>query len=244
LSGPLAALRDQEAGQPVAFVVMLAGPAVPGIEVRPLQMRSLMSASGATDEEIGPVIELQRRALGGAVGGMTDEELAPMLAELMSRQKSMAATRDGSAAPQSVAADSAEVRGAIEVLRSPWIQMFLTMDPAPTLRAVRAPVLAMNGDLDTQVDSEQNLLRIEAIRNEAGLPVAIRRYSKLNHLFQPATTGAIEEYSTTETTIDPVVLADLEAWILETTATTKAPAVDPGSSAPKSGSPTAPASTR
>ena len=35
--------------------------------------------------------------------------------------------------------------------KSPWMQYFLAYDPLPTLRKVKAPVLIVQGELDTQV---------------------------------------------------------------------------------------------
>ena len=41
------------------------------------------------------------------------------------------------------------------VFRLPWFRYFITFDPAPVLRKVKVPVLALNGDL--QVGWKQNL---------------------------------------------------------------------------------------
>ena len=35
-------------------------------------------------------------------------------------------------------------------MQSPWFRFFLTYDPAPTLRTVRIPTLALNGEKDVQ----------------------------------------------------------------------------------------------
>jgi hypothetical protein len=41
----------------------------------------------------------------------------------------------------------------------------------------------------------------------------VKKYPGLNHLFQHADTGTIEEYAVIEETISPEVLADIAAWI-------------------------------
>jgi hypothetical protein len=75
----------------------------------------------------------------------------------------------------------------------------------------------MNGTLDVQVSSKQNLPPIEKAIRRAGGDITIVELEGLNHLFQPATTGAVSEYITIETTFDPAALEILSDWILEKT---------------------------
>ena len=98
-------------------------------------------------------------------------------------------------------------------LTTRWMRYFLTYDPRPTLAEVHVPVLALNGELDLQVDATQNL---EAIREGLGHNpyVTVRRLPGLNHLFQTAKTGAFSEYATIEETMAPVVLDLVRDWIL------------------------------
>ena len=44
-------------------------------------------------------------------------------------------------------------------LINPWFRIFLTLDPRPALMRLKAPVLAFNGELDTQVLAEQTCRR-------------------------------------------------------------------------------------
>ena len=45
----------------------------------------------------------------------------------------------------------------------------------------------------------------------------MRTFSGLNHMFQPAVTGSVNEYYEIETTIDASVLTLIESWIKERT---------------------------
>ena len=75
-------------------------------------------------------------------------------------------------------------------------------DPAPALRATRVPVLALNGALDLQVPADENLAGIErALRAGGNRDVTVEKLPGLNHLFQPARTGAPSEYSEIEETM-------------------------------------------
>jgi hypothetical protein len=105
------------------------------------------------------------------------------------------------------------VEAQVAQVTSPWMQYFITYDPRPALGRVRCPVLALNGMLDLQVYHDQNLPEIEKAITQGGGDVTIRRYEGLNHLFQPATTGAVSEYGTIETTFDEAVLRDIVEWI-------------------------------
>jgi fermentation-respiration switch protein FrsA (DUF1100 family) len=104
----------------------------------------------------------------------------------------------------------------IEMLSSPWFRYFFTYDPAPTLQKVKCPVLALNGEKDVQVPSQENL---EGIRNalHAGgnSSVTIRELQGLNHAFQESITGMPNEYGTIEQTFSPQALTAISDWILE-----------------------------
>ncbi len=108
------------------------------------------------------------------------------------------------------------IAGQIVFVNSAWMRVFLAHDPAEPLSKVTVPVLALNGSLDVQVSAEQNLPVIERALTAAGnRDYSVREMDGLNHLFQPATTGAPGEYALVEVTIDPSVLDLVTEWILE-----------------------------
>ncbi len=91
----------------------------------------------------------------------------------------------------------------------PWGPYFLELDPSEAIAATQCPVLALNGEKDTQVIPEYNLELIRQL-----LPTAdTRLYPNLNHLFQHCDTGLGTEYATIEETVAPEVLSDIIAWI-------------------------------
>ena len=107
---------------------------------------------------------------------------------------------------------------AVDQAVDPWMRWFLAFDPRPALRAVRAPVLALNGQLDLQVDGQQNLTAIAAALEAGGnRNVTLRSLPGHNHLFQRASTGRIDEYSAIEETLSPEVLDQVRDWILTVT---------------------------
>ncbi len=108
------------------------------------------------------------------------------------------------------------ITGQVASVNTPWMRFFLDYDPGPTLERVTAPVLALNGSLDLQVPSDQNLPVIERALEVAGnQDVTIEERAGLNQFFQSATTGSPNEYASINQTIDPSVLGVITAWILE-----------------------------
>lgn len=86
--------------------------------------------------------------------------------------------------------------------RSPYFCKMLQLDVREDMENIKCPVLAINGDLDTQVDASKNL---SAIRER--VPHAqIHEMPGLNHLLQHAATGDITEYVEIRETISVDVL--------------------------------------
>ena len=97
---------------------------------------------------------------------------------------------------------------------TPWFRFLINYDPGPALRALKQPVLALNGALDVQVPPAQNLPAI-TWELEAGdnKDYEVVKLAGLNHFFQTANTGAPSEYGEIEETIAPSVLNLIAEWI-------------------------------
>ena len=109
-----------------------------------------------------------------------------------------------------------QIGAQIKTLTSPWFRYFMAYDPATALRKVTCPVLAINGEKDTQVPPEQNLPAIRKALEEAGNKhFEVDELPGLNHLFQTAKTGSPAEYVQIEETISPVALDKMASWILK-----------------------------
>jgi hypothetical protein len=83
------------------------------------------------------------------------------------------------------------------------------------LLKVHVPVLAINGELDTQVPAHEDLDAIEqALKDGGNRDYKIVLLPKLNHLFQTSRTGAPSEYSEIQETIAPIALQTMGDWIV------------------------------
>lgn len=107
---------------------------------------------------------------------------------------------------------AAKYRAQPAVQNNPWLRWFVGYDPSADIRAVRCPVMALNGEMDCQVIAEPNLMAIQQLL--AGMEqVYVKQYPQLNHLFQHCTTGLPYEYSQIEETMSPEVMNDIAIWI-------------------------------
>jgi len=193
----------------IAFIVLLAGPGVVGSEVIVKQAELLMRVSGMDEADIEAQAVIRRELNEALVAGEDDERALALLRRLIEMQKD----------EQGEALTEEHVRRALtaagKTMLNPWMKFFLGYDPLPALLRTTCPVLALNGMLDLQVWHEQNLEVIERAMKDAGRDITAIRYEGLNHLFQPAGTGAFAEYVRIETTFDEQVLADIVEWIEE-----------------------------
>jgi hypothetical protein len=99
-------------------------------------------------------------------------------------------------------------------------------DPAPFLRRLDVPLLAILGDLDVQVPAAQSLPVFESLypgRRRALLTT--HRLPGVNHMLQPARRGGMDEYMNIEETIAPVVLTRIDEWLMRVAPTTTPRAV-------------------
>lgn len=196
LIAPMVAARDPQLG----FVVMLAGPGVRG-ELLMIEQMALASRAGGASEADLARERVLNSALFAAIAGEKDLAQAHVKAKAILDQ----AEKDGVLPPG---------MGALQLksFTSPWFHSFLALEPGPALRAMRQPVLVLNGELDRQVPSRLDLDAIRAAL--AGNPRAVvKELPKLNHLFQTAATGAGSEYGKIEETVAPAALAEVSSWI-------------------------------
>lgn len=98
-------------------------------------------------------------------------------------------------------------------LLMPFMRYDLFHNPSETLKKVKCPVFALNGDKDIQV-LPHNLERIaEALNKLGNREVKTKLYRNCNHLLQNCKTGEIDEYGNIEETISEEVVFDIIEWI-------------------------------
>ena len=201
LVAPMVANRSSDVG----FVVLMAGPGLTGEEILYRQSDLIIKANGGTDDAAAA-----NRAAQAAMFAAVKEEDDLAVLQVRFREALGPAL---AGVPEE--AREARVRAQLAQVNSPWFRYFLTYDPVPALRTLEQPVLAINGEKDTQVPPKENLEAIRLALSEGGNDdVEIVELAGLNHLFQTADTGSPTEYASIEETMSPRALQTMSDWIL------------------------------
>lgn len=210
--GAVAAIAASRSAD-VAFMIMLAGPGLPGDVVTRGQAADAARAVGATDAQVAAIVEAHRALSEAAKSGASVDVVGARVKVLMGAQLD--------AQPPSVLAALGDRTTVIESryaqaardLTTPWMRFFLAFDPAEALRQVTVPVYAAFGGLDTQVPPATNEQPVRAAL-AANPRATVKVYPEANHLFQRAKTGMVTEYLMLEKAFVEPVLDDLSSWIL------------------------------
>ena len=201
---PLAATKCDK----IKFIVMMAGPAVPGREILAKQNTEIALRSGVDSSQV-MLFEQLNRELYDIV------KIAPKSSELKSLIKEKLITASKGAVSDEVADKQAAQ------LTSSWMVGFLNFNPAKYLSTLKIPILAVYGTNDTQVDSKMNINAVKQIfSNNYNMNVTtnnkhviIAELQGLNHLFQESSSGLPNEYASIEQTISPKFLVLLNEWM-------------------------------
>jgi pimeloyl-ACP methyl ester carboxylesterase len=190
---PMLAARNSS----VAYIVMMAGPGIPGDELLVEQTLLIAEANGQTHETAEKAAGEERIILSLVKDETDSAALEKKLREQLTGQ-----------------VPEAQIGAAIKSTSSPWFRYFISYDPAATLRKVKCPVLAVIGSRDLQVPPEQNIPAIRKALQDAGnQKFEVDELPGLNHLFQTAKTGSPAEYAQIEETISPIALEKIAAWV-------------------------------
>jgi pimeloyl-ACP methyl ester carboxylesterase len=196
----------------MAFIVLLAGVGVPMKDLLLRQMEDMARLEGGDEKKAALSIRLGREVLRLLTEDLNDAAVEKRLRELQEEaRREMTPNEIAKAAPIETAIAMGLAR-----IRSPWQRWAVRYDPAPALRAVKCPVLAINGEKDCQVAAKENvegMARELAAGGNKNVKTAI--LPNLNHLFQTCQTGELKEYGEIEETMSPAVLTMVADWILK-----------------------------
>ncbi|MGO4612553.1 alpha/beta hydrolase family protein [Nocardia sp. 2YAB30] len=193
--GYLAPLVASRPDSGVAFVVLMAGPGVPGSDVLVEQTRLLAVANGKPADQV----DTQVRQTGELAALLKEGDLAG--AKELARKQNESLPADQRVPDEQAGAQI-----------TPYLAALIAYDPAPALAALRVPVLAFFGGKDLQVPAAQSE---QPMRDHlaADPDATVHVFPGLNHLMQPAETGRPSEYSSIETTISPEVSTYVTGWL-------------------------------
>ncbi len=208
---PLVATRSSD----VAFIVMMAGPGLPGRQILVEQTRLILKAENNTDAQIEKQAALQQQAIeAGLTGKGWDEVKAAMRAEYEAAWETISESDRKTLGDKTAWIDK-NIQAQVSAMEGAWMKFFLSYDPAPALEKVAVPVLALFGELDTQVAAESNRAAVMAALDKGGnKDHTAKVFPDANHLFQSAKTGSPGEYATLKAEFTAGFLDTISQWIL------------------------------
>jgi pimeloyl-ACP methyl ester carboxylesterase len=195
------------------FIISLAGPGVNGRDVLRLQNQRLMEAEGASQEEIEAQVAFVEElftVIGDpeAMEALAYERTLEQIEALPEEERE--SIGDVEAYARRLAEQTAQQYSA------GWFESFLNYDPGTDWAQTTAPVLAIFGGKDVQVDAEQNAPALEAALEEAGNEdYEIVILPDANHLFQTADTGGFSEYANLPAEFTPDLVPTILDWLNE-----------------------------
>ena len=204
MGGTIAFMLAGKDNSDLAYIVSMAGMAIPGDSLLRMQRYLTAKASDISDVDVAQN-ELLISRLDSIVNKHSEEYILQNMDDIADFLL-----------PDSLKDNKtfrAEFQYGIQVMISPEFKSIRNCNPAGVLTKIQCPVLAVNGEKDLQVPADANLDRVKALVKS---PVTIKKYLGLNHLFQHAATGLITEYAQIEETIAPEVLRDITEWLQKT----------------------------
>ena len=205
---PMAANQSKD----VAFIVSLAGTGVSGRVVLLNQAEAILLASKIDSSIVKERVNFNSKLFDLAIdendSKIFEEKLTLELNGLSDEQKNKLGFKG---MEKMVIAQA-------KSLNIPWTKFFLKYDPSHDWGKIKVPVLALNGTKDTQVTYDLNLTAIEkALKIGGNMHYKIVKLEGLNHLFQHAETGLINEYATIKEDFAPEALKIMGDWLIEIT---------------------------
>ena len=199
--GTIAFLLASEKNNRLAYIVSMAGMAIPGDSLLRMQRYLTSNKMGVSDTQIEQ-----------------NEAILDIINNIIKKYSDNSILQNTDKLYEEAFPDSLKEKGVtkqafqqgIKQMMNPEFKSLMNCNPSEALTKIKCPLLALNGEKDLQVPADANLNRVKALVKGS---VTIKKYPDLNHLFQHCTTGLPTEYGNIEETLSPEVLSDIAIWI-------------------------------
>jgi pimeloyl-ACP methyl ester carboxylesterase len=204
--GPIVASKVKN----LDFLVSLAGPGVSGREILIQQNKDIYLEAGVPLEHVEHFIK---------------DFFEPMLSDVVLEKDSTSKANNIKKLGENyqkkykaenfvlgMTTNSANIPLIMKQLNNPWFINFIKYDPQEYWKNLKIRTLALNGDLDIQVNAKVNLTAIE---NQKNKHIKTKILKKHNHLFQIAKTGNVQEYYKLNEGISKETLTEIKNFIIE-----------------------------
>jgi pimeloyl-ACP methyl ester carboxylesterase len=209
LIAPIVASQNND----VAFIVLLAGTGVEGWKVMQSQSWKMAEQMGATQ----PTLEFNNMLTTKVYDVIKAEKnIDSIKAKITNSLNNYKKELNDANSIYEMYINDVLITQLSSIAENKWMRTFIITNPDEYLSKVTCPVLAINGSKDVQVLPKLNLDAIKISLEKANnKDITIKELEGLNHLFQTAETGNVQEYQTIEETFSPTALVIIKDWILK-----------------------------
>jgi pimeloyl-ACP methyl ester carboxylesterase len=191
---PLAAVRAKD----LAFLISISGAGIPAAETTIDQAQNEMTARGMRPQAVEQIVGLMKLQYNFARTGQGWDQYAATREKL--------AARMAGAPPDTFP-------GTPDHPYWQFIRRLYFYDPAPTLRQLQVPTLALFGELDNNIVAEKNKAAWEAALKSGGnRDYTLQVLPKANHLQLEAKVGSNAEMSSLQRFV-PVYFKTIQDWL-------------------------------
>jgi pimeloyl-ACP methyl ester carboxylesterase len=195
----------------IAFVVLMAGTSIRGDSLLISQLYEITKASGASEEDIQEALRWQKNTLNAIRTDTGWDKLREDMFIMSKKQIDTLPEAQKKMFPDSLIYQRIDML--IAQSRNEWMREFIKIDPADYIEKISCPVLALFGQLDTQVPPNTNEIPMRKALTKSKTKFEIKIFEKANHLFQEAQTGSPNEYFMLEKKFVPGFLEYITGWI-------------------------------
>lgn len=207
---PLAYTKNNE----FAFMILMAGTGVKGIDIIKEQSKLIMKADNVPEDDITGYIVMMNLIYETLVKDGNIKELEDQLEKNVSDSYDKMTPKEKKTIQDKDEYIKQTVKDAIKEFSSKWMRYFLSYDPSYALEKVDCPVMMLFGGKDLQVPVGQNQKPMEdALKKAGNQEYVVKVYPDANHLFQEAGTGSPNEYGQLPKDFVPGFLDDITDWI-------------------------------
>ncbi len=194
--GGVISIKAATIDERISSILLLASPSLPLYEIINEQIRSTQRLMGHSEESLNEALEFQAliydavkdSAKWKIVKSIFTERMKNRIAELPQERQNQIPDIDAFI-------NMRYQQSIVNQVRTRQMESLLFYDPAEDLRKIEVPVAIILGGNDVQVKQEKNLETYEQVCHSSSLECLISVKEKMNHLFQEAETGLVQEYA-------------------------------------------------
>jgi uncharacterized protein len=206
--GGLIAFQVASESSLLAFMISLAGPVVAIKDLMIKQTEDVYRSSGMPKELVDKQVKLNTGVYDLFIQSNSKEEIIEGL-NLLVKDFLVGEGLSGA----TLTKQKEDLVKAYSAAVNPWFLELIKLNPESFISAIDIPIFAAFGGKDTQVNAAQNGNHLIKLFESSPSLLKVEVYTELNHLFQTANTGSVNEYAQIEETFHTKVLEDIVKFI-------------------------------